>query len=143
MQSTVKKYPGITWRGKCLTSSLNKNVKNPFVFVVPPFSFGHCRNDAASEGEERLAEIEYFLLHSVTLPNSQQPNSNLLACCRWPLLHPNRHYFGKPVQIWCTDIYETLSINRFFLASTIRSRAIAGVNVVAGEHVRIAIPLVE
>ena len=141
--STVKKYPSITWRGKCLTSSLNKNAKNPFVFVVPPFSFGHCRNDAWSVGEERLAEVVFFLLHSVTLPNSQQPNSHLLACCRWPLLHPNRYHFGKPVQVWCRDIYETLPINRFLLASAICSRAIVGVDSVGGEHVRIAIPLVE
>ena len=77
------------------------------------------------------------------IPNSQEPNSHLLARCRWPLHHASRHYFGKPIQIWCTDIYETQSINRFILASTITARAIIGIEKVYGEHVRIAIPLVE
>ena len=113
------------------------------MFVVPPFSFGHHSRDAEFEGEERLAEVDFFLIHSVSLPKSQEPNSHLLACCRWPLPHPNRHYFGKPIQIWCTDIYETQSINRFFLACTITARAIIGIEAICGEHVRVAIPLVE
>ena len=59
------------------------------------------------------------------------------------MFHPNRHHFGKPIQVWCTDIYETQSINRFFLASTITARAIIGIETLSSECVRIAISLVE
>ena len=76
--STFRKYSTISWQGKCLSSSLNRNAKNPFVFVVPPFSFGPTKH-VGFEGEERLAEIDFFLVHSVILPNSQEPNSHLLA----------------------------------------------------------------
>ena len=60
--STFRKYPSISWQGKCLASSLNKNATNSFVFVVPPFSFGHHSNDPEFEGEERLAEVDFFLV---------------------------------------------------------------------------------
>ena len=77
------------------------------------------------------------------LPNGQKPNSHLLACCRLPKFHRSCHYFGKPIQVCCTDIYENQSVSRFFLGSTITARAIIVVDTISCEHVRIAIPLVE
>jgi len=81
-------------------------------------------------------------MHSVVLPESLEPKSHLLACAKWLIVHPNRFYFGKPIEVWC-NIYETQAINRFFLASTITARAIISIEKVSSESVRIAIPLVE
>ena len=79
ISSTFRKYSGITWQGKNLTTTLNKNAKNPFVFVVPPFPF---TTSFATDKEERLAEIDFFLMHSVVLPNTQEPKSSMcqVAC---------------------------------------------------------------
>ena len=122
-----------------LTSTLNKNSKNSFVFVIPPFPF----TSSARDKEERLAEIDFFLMHSVVLPNTQEPKSHLLACAKWPMVHPNCRYFGKPVEVWCNNIYETQSINRFFPAAAINARAIISSEKISGECVHIAIPIVE
>ena len=119
-------YSSITWRGKSLTSTLNQNARNPFVFVAPPFSFASGIRTEFT-GEERLAEIDFFLMHSVVLPESLEPKSHLLACAKWPIVHHNRFYFGKPVEVWCNNIYEPQAINRFFLASTITARAIISI----------------
>ena len=140
--STFRKYSSITWHGKKLTSTLCKSAKNPFVFVVPPFPF-EGQIVSAFQRKERLAEIDFFLVHSVLFPNTQEPEKHLLACTKWPKFHPNFSYFGKPVEVWCTKTYEQLYVNRFVLASSIATRVIIGVEKLSGERVRIAIPLVE
>ena len=63
--------------------------------------------------------------------------------CKWPMVHPSRHYFGKPVEIWCNGLYEPQSVNRFILASSIAARAIICIEKVSDERVCVAIPLVE
>ena len=59
------------------------------------------------------------------------------------MVHPQRHHFGKPVEVWCTDTYEPQVDNTLFLASTISARAIISSEKLSSECVRIAIPLVE
>lgn len=59
------------------------------------------------------------------------------------MIHPKRDHFGKPVEVWCNSVFEAEPVNRFCLASTISSRAIISSEVLHGECVRIAVPLVE
>lgn len=62
------------------------------------------------------------------------------------MVHPHRSHFGKPVEVWCYNLYEPCSSNTFFLASNIKSRAIICTEKLlcaGGENVLIAIPLVE
>ena len=124
--------------------SRNNSSKNPFVFAVPPFPLT-TSIPTEFEGKERLAEVDYFFVHSFILPDCAEPKSHLLTCAKWPMVHPRRHHFGKPVEVWCTDTYEPMSHKKFFLASTISSRAIICTEKVPSERVRmrIAIPLME
>ena len=142
--STFRKYSSITWRGKELTSTINKNVKNPFVFVSPPLSFTSSVQDEF-EGTERLVCIDFFAMHSIILPDCEEPKSHLLACARWPMVHPERMHYGKPIEVWCKNLYEPIADNTFFLASTINSRAIICDDKLSqtGEFVLVAIPLIE
>ena len=105
-------------------------------------SFHHFHLLALPETKRRDWQWDFFLMHSVVLPNTQEPKSHL-ACAKWPMVHPNRHYFGKPVEVWCNNIYETQSINRFFPAAAINARAIISSEKISGECVCIAIPIVE
>lgn len=139
--STFRKYSTIKWHGKSLTSVLNKNAKNCFVFLPPPFPFTGVM--PAFGDEERLAEIQYFFLHTISLPHECEPKPHLFACLKWPMIHPKRDHFGKPVEVWCNSVFEAEPVNRFCLASTISSRAIISSEVLHGECVRIAVPLVE
>lgn len=143
ISSTFKQYAAVKWHGKTIYSNLNNSIrcKNPYVFVVPPFQFTTSVS-TEFEGRERLAEIDYFLVHSFIAPDSIEPKSHVLACAKWPMVHPERHHFGKPVEVWCTDTYEPQLDNTFFLASTISARVIISYEKVSSERVRIAIPLV-
>ena len=79
------------------------------------------------------------------LPNIPEPKTHLLACIKWPRIHPNSSTFGKPIELFYTGSYEELYVNRFVLASSIATRAIVGIEKLSGtgQHVRVAIPLVE
>lgn len=139
LPSTFHKFSSITWHGKFLTSNLSKKC---FVYVTPPFPFTSSELSEI-DGHNRLAEIDYFLLHTISLPDTLEPKQHLPACARWPMIHPKRHYFGKPVDVWCTSVYEPQSKNRLFLASAISSRVIISSDKLHGESVCIAISLVE
>ncbi len=136
--SVYRKYSSVKWKGKVIHSCLNKNVKNPYVYVKPPFPHQNSVFDSS-----RLAEIQYFLLHRVTFPELENPVSHLLACGNWPMVHPNRNYYGKPVEVFCRNLYESNSDNSFFLAASIECRTIICADKVLGERVLTAIPLVE
>ena len=137
ISSTYRKYCSVKWKGKMIVSTMNRNAKNPYVYVKPPFTFRTMGFNV------RLTEIQFFLIHSVKFPGSVDPVSHLLACGNWPMVHPNQNHYGKPVEVLCRKLYESNPDNTFFLASSIESRAIIFNDQVHGERVLTAVSLVE
>lgn len=143
LSTTFRKYCSIVWKGKTIHSKLNKNTQNPFIFASSPFPFTTSNPIELGGPHDRLAEIEFFLIHSAVLPNSDEPISHLLACANWPMIHPHWLHFGKPVEVYCYNLNEPCPVNTFFLASSIQTRAIICKETLLSETVLIAIPLVE
>lgn len=83
------------------------------------------------------------MLHTITLPGASEPSQHLFSSVLWPIVHPNQHHYGKPVQVWCKEIYEPHIMNKFCLGSSITSRAIISYETLHNECVCVAIPLVE
>ena len=131
--STFKRYSTIKWHGHSLNISIHGQHKGCYVFVTPPFQFP-SGSSSEFESPERLAEIEYFMSQTISLPGASEPCSHLLACVLWPMIHPNCHHYGKPVQVWSKEIYEPHIMNKFILASSISSRAIISFEVIACMH---------
>ena len=80
--------------------------------------------------------MQFFFVHSVVLPDSEDAVS-----------HPDRFHFGKPVEVWCHNLYEPSPHNSFILVSSVKVRAIIctenSSTISGGETVLVAIPLVE
>lgn len=112
--------------------------KGCYILLAPPFPFS---SDSASQFKnyERLAKIEYFMLHT----GASEPSSNLFVSVSWPMVHPNRNYYGKPVEVWCCSIFEPNIKNKFCLASSINSRAIVSFEKMHNESVCVSIPIIE
>ena len=136
--STYRKYSNIKWHGKKLTSLLNKNATNCLVFLVPPFPFTSGITWEFN-GQERLAENEYFLVHTISIPGEAEPKSHLLACLKWPMIHRERNHFGKPVEVWCNSVFEPQPANNYCLASNILHCTMICSELLYDERVRIAI----
>ena len=95
------------------------------MYASPPFQFTSS-SLSEFEDKERLAEIDYFLLHSIKFSNNSDVKPHLLACAKWPMIHPQCDKYGKPVQSWYKNLYEpqVVVVNRFFLLTGISSRVI-------------------
>jgi len=127
---------------KTLNISVHGHQKSCYVFVVPPFPFPSS-SSLDLQSPERLSKIEYFLLHTVSLPGAAEPSSHLFASVLWPVVYPNHDHYGKPVQVWCKDLYESHIMNTFCLVSSISSRATISFDKINNEAVCIAIPVIE
>ena len=141
--SHTLKYSTIQWHGKTLLSNLNKSAKNCFVIAKPHFNFVSQNNIGFESEEIRLAEIDYFLTHSVSLPSNSQPIINILACAKWPLMHPEHEKYGNPVKLWYRSMYEHQQSNKYFLASSISSEVIFTTEDDHGETICISIPVLD
>ena len=81
------------------------------------------------------------MLHTIPLPDTAEPTP-LLACSKRLMVYPRGHYFGKPVEVWCTDTYAMLQ-NKFFLSLNIVACAIVASETICNEHVRVAVPIIQ
>ena len=111
--TTYKKFSYITWNGHRVKSCIHSSTQNPYVLATPVFAFPTETGTTPSvyEGDARLAKVAYFFTHSITLPRHSDVKSHLFACLQWPMIHPDRYSVGKPVEVWCTDLFEPSNIN--------------------------------
>ena len=143
LPSTCKKYHHIILNGKKVSSlSEGRSGNVPYVLAKLPTTSG---NDIF---EVRPVQIEYFIDHSFSIDSyaeaSSSPHilSHVFAVCKWPMHHPKRHSYGKPVEVWCKSLYEP-TINSLVPIENIISRVLIAEEVLDHETVLVIIPLVE
>ena len=59
----------------------------------------------------RPVNVLYYAVHCVHLTSISTP---VLARVLWPQTHPSRYCMGKPVQIWCSQLFESSIRMRLF-----------------------------
>ena len=137
--STIfKKYPFIIKNGQHIDTLMRRVTKNPYVIASPVFDFPSCQSEPT---QTRPAKLHYFVKHSIILPGLSEPQVHIFGVVSWPLIHPQHSVYGKPVQVWCHEIYETMSDNIFIPLDNIKKRLIICSDEVAGEKVLTVIPL--
>ena len=90
--------------------------------------------------KDYIAEIEDFLVHTISIPGEAEPKSHLLACLKWTIIHAECNHFGKPVEVWCNSVFEPKPANNYCLASNISHCAMICSELLCDDRVRIAIP---
>ena len=139
---TFRKYSTIQWHGKTLTSNLNKNAKNCLLMALPHFNFSSS-GDTGQQSGERLAEVDYFLTHSMILPDNPQPLLHLFACVKWPMMHSQHEKYGNPVKVWYRNLYEHQQMNKFLLVSNISSRVVFALQTDHGIPICATVPVID
>lgn len=140
--TTFRKYSYLTKNGKRINSMLKPSAKNTYALAVPVFAFSSSPPDFRVE-DLRPVRIHYFMEHSLLFPGMEEPKTHLLANVSWPMVHPKRSALGKPVEVWCNELYEPNNKNTFIPVSTISKRVIYSIDQVCDENVLIIIPLIE
>ena len=141
LSSTYKHYTHVVKSGKRINSS-QPGAKKAYVLATPSFPFTTSRS-CEFEGSQWPAQIHHFLQHSLILPNSKKTRTHLLAHVTWPMVHPQRFLFGKPVEVWCNDLDEPVVDNSFLPVSAISSRLIYSIDKVSHECVLVIIPIID
>lgn len=137
MLTTFKKFSHLSWHGKQITSICYKGSHHvPYVYAN--YSFG---DDEPLD--LRPARVLYYMQHHMILDPSNPPQPHVFAVVCWPQIHPSRGKIGKPVEIWCNDLYEPNINKRFLPISRIHSRLAIAHDTVYMEKVLVIIPLVE
>ena len=141
--TVYRKYSYIIWKGHRLKSTSHENSMNPYILASPTFEFTTHNVDIYTVCQEcfRPAKIESFILHSIQLSASENPISHLLAFCLWPMEHPEHFRFGKPVEVWCRNLYEPSSSNAIIPVSSFCNPLIISNDVISEECILITIPL--
>lgn len=139
ISSIIKKFTYIVKNGKRIGSECNENAKNCFITASPMFAF---TTSAPTEfdGTTRPAKVSFFLQHTITLPSSES-KSHIFAYSSWPMVHPKRFEIGKPVEIWCHNLYEPSCHNCLLPVNCLRNRVIFIIDDFCGEKVLITIPV--
>ena len=88
----------------------------------------------------RPAKVLYCIQHYVVIdpPGPSQPC--IFAVVYW---HPAQTKIGKPVEIWCKNLYENDINKRFLPVNRIHSRLAIAYDTISLEEVLVTIPLIE
>ena len=65
----------------------------------------------------------YYAVHRFFLVASSDPVLTVLARVRWPQPHPDRYCVGKPVEVWCPNLFESSNCNAFLPVENMQSQA--------------------
>ena len=143
LSSTYRKYASLTKNNKHINSMFKRSATNTYyVLACPVFSFTSS-DPSEFEGNQRPVKLHYFMEHSLLLPGIEKPQTHVLACASWPMVHPDRFAMGKPVEVWCHELYEPNSANSFIPASRISKRVIYSTENLNHENVLVIIPIIE
>jgi len=139
MPTTVRKFTYICMDGVKI-SSVSDKAANPYILATPVTPFP-CQPDIGP----RPAEIQYFVRHSFEV--SSAPNcvhvTRTFAVARWPQIHQSKDSIGKPVQVWCHNLFEISIDNCFIPIDNIQSRVIIAVDTLEEEQVLFVVPVVK
>ena len=78
----------------------------PIILARPMFPFGNT-------ADVRPAYIQSFVQHTFLRSDGGSAEIHLFAEVMWPQVHPQHHVIGKPVEVWCKDLYEPTYTNLF------------------------------
>ena len=96
-----------------------------------------------SETKIRPAKIVNFVKHSLLIDDEcSQRECTLFAVVQWPLNHPRQNVMGKPIDIWCKNLYEPYIKNLFIPVERITGRVMYAYEPIDGEEALVIIPIV-
>ena len=88
-------------------------------------------NLVVSDSILRAARINAFVLHRPTIDNKIQ--THLLVYLSWFKFHPKMLSLGKPLSVWCPDIFELEGVHSNVPVQFVKHRAVSLISNLAGE----------
>ena len=149
VNSTFLKYSYVTFNGKEYSSS-GKRVNSPAVAITawdtdlygdPPTPLTHSLQVPLTD--YRPINIHYFMKVSFIIDANLSSTTMLFAYASWFYPHQDRHAYGKPVELWCRNFFESFGMHSFVPIDHLSCRCAHGTLVYHDENLLAVIPLVE
>ena len=107
------------------------------LFGYPPTPLPDCTLPTSNT---RPVSIRYFMKVSFTV---NMITSFVFARVSWLHPHPDSYIFGKPVELWCHNLFESFGLHSFVPVNQLLRNCARGVKVYHGENLLAVISLVE
>ena len=99
------KYQSLRYNEKLLGSHRSRSDSSSLVFVTWNCKyFGPVFIPVTDNEIVRPARINSFLSHTITFGGTNL--NHILISLSWFQFHPQVDYFGKPLSVWCHDLFE-------------------------------------
>ena len=122
---TCWKYTSATIKGKTLGSINTRSASSSNIIAIWNRKFfGHPSVSivedftVANDNVLRAARINYFLLHRPTI--DKEDRTVLLISLSWYKFHHKMLALGKPLTVWCPDIFEPESMHSQYYSMAVQ-----------------------
>jgi len=143
LPSSFQMMEFIYMKGQKLESNAYYLAENVLPFDSPAPMITHTGITDRTQQKSRPARVLYYSIHCFVPLRSSTPVVTALACVLWPQHHPDRLCIGKPVEVWCLNLFESTSRNRFIpvdiLCPVLHSESNLSLS---GERVLVTVPIV-
>ena len=80
-------------------------------FDLSGIGWSHLENVSGLDPNLKTKKDLIILVHSIKLCESTDPKPHLSAYTKWAMIHPQYDKYGKPVWLWCKNLYEPQIVN--------------------------------
>ena len=118
------KYNRVQIRGKQLGSFQSQSSCSSLVIATWRSElFGEPLTDVVPTDPLRVARINYFIQHNYLVNGVS--HSQTLVSLLWFKYHPSHTILGKPLSIWCPDLFEPNGLHSMLPISFVRCRCVS------------------
>lgn len=136
VSQSFEMFSAVEVGGEQYGSSTSRSIRSSYI-LASWVSTGGLVDTSASE--PRAGCVKFYLRQNVCVAGEYKPF--LLAYVMWYQNHPDKDYFGQPLQVCCKDLFEQLGPATFLPVQRIQSKFVPAFQRVKGEDVLVVCPM--
>lgn len=131
-----ERFSSVLVGGERYGSSTSRTVRSSYIIASWVSDGGRIDINSA---QPRPGKVSFYIRQNVLVDGEYR--TYLLAYVLWYQSHPDRNYFGEPLQVCCKDLFEQLGPASFIPVQRIQSKFAPVFDKVKGENVIIVCPV--
>lgn len=127
VSKSFERFSAVEVGGERYGSSTSRSIRSSYILASWVSTGGRVDTSAS---EPRAGCVKFYLRQNVCI-----------AYVMWYQNHPNKDYFGQPLQVCCKDLFEQLGPATSLPVQRIQSKFVPAFQRVNGEDVHVVYPL--
>ena len=131
-----ERFSAVEIGGERYGSSASRSARSSFILASWVSNGGRVNINSS---ELRPGQVSFYMRQNVLVDGEYQ--AFLLAYVLWFQTHPEKDYFGQPLQVCCKDLFEQLGPATFIPIQRIQCKFVPVIDKVKRENVMIVCPI--